>query len=307
MNLDKKIIYISDNDLDGVVSALFLYDTYKNGEVNLSETRNLDNELIGIINGKKFDKVYITDTHPKKQETIDYIENLIKNGTEVVLIDHHDTAKALNEKEWATVVSEKNGVKQCGATLVLDYLEEQGFNVDKYRKLSLITRAYDTWDLSDDNYRNGDILSKLFTIKDKYEIFDKLKKYLNTGILITDEDKTSYDVIKSIQQKYIDSIIDKAYITNWKGYKIGITTSNMFGLQYIVLEELMKKDNSLDFCINVDTSSKIVSFKTLNNTQKYINVGNIAKLNGGGGQEIIGGFHLNMDFIFELVLDNIKF
>lgn len=307
MNLDKKIIYISDNDLDGVVSALFLYDTYKNGEVNLSETRNLDNELIGIINGRKFDRVYITDTHPKKQETIDYIENLIKNGTEVVLIDHHDTAKALNEKEWATVVSEKNGVKQCGATLVLDYLEEQGFNVDKYRKLSLITRAYDTWDLSDDNYRNGDILSKLFTIKDKYEIFDKLKKYLNTGILITDEDKTSYDVIKSIQQKYIDSIIDKAYITNWKGYKIGITTSNMFGLQYIVLEELMKKDNSLDFCINVDTSSKIVSFKTLNNTQKYINVGNIAKLNGGGGQEIIGGFHLNMDFIFELVLDNIKF
>lgn len=305
--MDKKIIYISDNDLDGVVSALFLYDTYKNGEVNLSETRNLDNELIGIINGRKFDKVYITDTHPKKQETIDYIENLIKNGTEVVLIDHHDTAKALNEKEWATVVSEKNGVKQCGATLVLDYLEEQGFNVDKYRKLSLITRAYDTWDLSDDNYRNGDILSKLFTIKDKYEIFDKLKKYLNTGILITDEDKTSYDVIKSIQQKYIDSIIDKAYITNWKGYKIGITTSNMFGLQYIVLEELMKKDNSLDFCINVDTSSKIVSFKTLNNTQKYINVGNIAKLNGGGGQEIIGGFHLNMDFIFELVLDNIKF
>lgn len=304
--MNKQILYISDNDLDGVVSALFLYDAYKGGEINLSKTRNLDNELIKIIKDRKFDTIYITDTYPKKQKTINYIDTLIKNGSKVVLLDHHNTALFLNKKQWATVISEKNGIKECGATLVLKYLKKQGFNIDKYVELALITRAYDTWDLSNAKYKKGDILSKLFTIKDRYEIFDKLKTYLKTGILITKYDIDSYKVIKDIQQKYINSIVDKAYITNLKGHKIGITTSNMFGIQYVVLENLMEKDKSLDFCINIDSLSNIISFKTINK-KGCLDMGHIAKLNGGGGQKLIAGYHLNLVPLLDNILKTIKF
>jgi len=328
---NKMVSHFSHNDMDGYapkvlseLSSLHISEfkpcSYDNFEKELDERisfyENHDNlRDFGLL---------ITDIAPTSKEIVERLAALHKNGLAIVLLDHHDTARWIEEEnpEWAFIQTSLDGFLTCGTELYHMYLVEKELLEDSSKIGEFVehVRAYDTWDWS----RNGNVFAKelnslLYTLGPVQWLEFQLDKLLNGhhkdsfGFNPTEE--ILVDIESKSEAAYIRSRSNKVEEQVWKigndEYKVGV----VFGERYhsTLGNELHEANLHLDFMAMIDMNGKKVSLRT---KHEHVHVGEIAKAIGtGGGHQKAAGFQLLgpvaatvlMGTLHEIEADNKRF
>ena len=194
-------------DLDGISPVIlmnlldidFEYELFEIGEINEFIKERIDSDYFD-----KYDDIYITDLSVSKDIVLKILSSKYKYKFK--LFDHHKSAEWLNEYEFATVMEEVNGFKECGTTLFYQYLIKT-FDNDILKKENVVTyiecvREEDTWqftELKDDADNINNLLG--FYGNDEFiELYtDKLKN--NSKLYF---DKYELKIINALNRKKQD-------------------------------------------------------------------------------------------------------
>ena len=108
------------------------------------------------------DSIIIGDISVDK-DTAKLLNTAYNSGVRIKLYDHHSPAKFLNEYEWATVETERNGQPICGTKLLFEdpmmYLLQNPLSY-----FVETVNSWDTWTWKKDDNRIACHLNSLFTI-----------------------------------------------------------------------------------------------------------------------------------------------
>ena len=110
-------------DPDGITPIILLNLLNEEFEYELFEVKELSNFIEVRIDTDYFDKyedIFIVDLGITKECADKIVNSKYKNKFK--LFDHHESNKCLNEYEFAKVVVEVNGFKECGTTIFFNYL-----------------------------------------------------------------------------------------------------------------------------------------------------------------------------------------
>lgn len=303
------VVLLSHNDLDGVGSTLISSYVLRKSGLNIVDIKNVGNHEVddtiltaineAILTGNEV-SILVTDITPS-ETTAELIDLILKQYPNVKLkvLDHHKHALPLNKYDWAEIVVERDGVPTSGTSLLVDFLFEQGYELDyKTYELAETVRLYDTWDWT----RRGVGYPKrlndlLYLIGHK-----KFVALLGESLELQVDDKlypSEYDLLLDVEGERVVRYIDKKY------KEISIATYN-FGLdgQYYVAgfviaeqyfselgNELANKLPEVDLIVILDVAHRKASLRTNGD----VDVSVIAKAKGGGGHPKAAGYPLTDD------------
>jgi len=136
--LDARVLSISHNDMDGVVSQIILGHVYKNIKYIHTSFYKIDDILLSL-DYNLYDVVFVTDIHTDNEENLNLSDK-------IVLIDHHKSAQSYhNIEKNRFVISDKN---VCAAVLVKMFVEKMyNIKLDSLKSLVYLTNDYDVWNL----------------------------------------------------------------------------------------------------------------------------------------------------------------
>ncbi|MFJ8247250.1 DHH family phosphoesterase [Peribacillus asahii] len=310
---DAKVKVFSHNDLDGVGCGIVAKLAFKDADVTYCGYDNINQEVADFINGEDylfFDQIFITDISVNKD-----VEELINETPELVwkikLLDHHATAKHLNENDWAFVSPIGRYGKNSGTNMLYDYLKMAGFFTrDLYRDALEVfvekVRRYDSWewkevynDIEALNLNNLFFLYGLKWFESKY-----LSRIANISTCII-KNGTWIDLFNQADKVVLDVDYEKkiAYINRKEKQMItgamirGKTVGFVFAEQYIseLGNELCERHPELDFVAIIDLGSKRVSYRTVKDD---IDLGkDIASHFGGGGHPKASGSQIDINIV----------
>lgn len=313
------VIGIGHNDLDGEESVKLtpkylkkIYDLPIAGLFNVGN-HEVDNTILEVLPTlTKETLLVITDVSPS-EKVAEAIEEKFADGYLILLFDHHKTALALNQYEWATVmVSDEQGVLECGASLYFKFLLEQlpPRNEEETRYVKLLAelielvRAYDTWDWFNVEPKNmiAKHINTLYYKKGAKEygqwIQNRFDEILNAGEDAFSLDELSEYIISSEEarfERYTKKKTKAMQIRSYKDLKFGLVTVEDFHSE--LGNVLALNHPELDFIALVDMDAKSadnpfekVSLRTAKDT---LDVSAIAKSYGGGGHPKAAGFLLS--------------
>lgn len=274
-------------DLDGITPIILLNLLNEKFDYELFEVNELSEFILNKIDNdyfEKYDQIYVTDLGITK-ECADKIVNS-KYKSKFKLFDHHESHYYLNEYDFAKVLEEHNGFKECGTTLFYNYLLKEYSN-DILKKSSVLefielVRENDTWqftELKEEAFNLNNLFSFYGrdTFIENYSQFlkDNQKFYFN---------KTELTILESLniqKHDYIESMRDKVIIKNIKGYNIGFIFAERYRSELgNYLAEVYY--DTVDFIAIINMSSHI-SFRGKKN---YKPVNKFAEIYGGGGHPL---------------------
>jgi len=216
------------------------------------------------------------------------------------LLDHHPTALFLNDYDFCDVSVEINDEKTCGTSMFFNYLEERfiglndvlgyTFDIESIFEYTEMVRKYDTWLWST---KYDDIiprdLNNLFYLygKDRFikQTVEKLKDA--KSFVFTPSDILLLDIDNEKKQNYIIKKNKEIIIKNIQGYKAGVVFAEQYTSE--LGNELAKMNSELDFIVIV--SDKTISYRGVRDN---INLGEIAKIYGGGGHPRASGSQISI-------------
>ena len=309
-----KILLLTHTDLDGAGSAILLCSIFSNVIVKHCSNATMSEDIRSAVidNEDNFDFVYACDISCTK-EVADMIDST-PNHVPFVLLDHHTSALALNEFDWAIIepnmvedsfrVEYYNGLSglSSGTALMFDYLDYMGFtpmieNIELCKELVFNISAYDTWDwkkvLKTDRPAELNKLFILYGINLFEEIFiERLSK--NGTTLFNDMD----NVLFKIENQKIAAYIERKKKVFSEG-KISLKDGKTYDIAYCYAAEYIadvfaalqeEKPNKDFYIINTGTG---LSFRSVDVTRA--NVCSIATLYGGGGHPEAAGVSISFD------------
>jgi len=194
--LNAKIMSISHNDLDGVGAQILLGGVFKNIEYINSSYHSIDKDLMNL-DPNDYDYIFITDISPSMEEILDRFDNAI-------LIDHHQTAKYLNNPKKHRFVNTKySGTYLTNHFLSKMYGDEK---VERFSKLVKLINDYDMWILK---YKGSKALNDLFSLYND-EKFRERFRHGKLKLTVTEK-----DYLNNIQKKF-DKIYDELIIEEFE-------------------------------------------------------------------------------------------
>jgi oligoribonuclease NrnB/cAMP/cGMP phosphodiesterase (DHH superfamily) len=306
----KNVYHISDNDWDGVsalyVSELAFGETVKTVASNV---RKIDEVVQKYVENKwnKDTLLLITDLSIESKELADVIDQKVREGYSMLLIDHHPTAFWLNEYSWATVTNVDNGVKTCATTMLYDYLVKNGYLsktaiVNDYVEL---VRQYDTWDWwyvgvevngeMQPNYRSKKINDLLWIIGRKSFGDRVLSALKSDGDVFNLTEREEY--LLEVEQYRIDEYIKKKkaemklapFSFEGREYQMAVMVADKYVSE--LGNVICKEREDIDFAVMIDIGKLKISFRA---TKEDVNTGLIAKSFGGGGHAPASGCDLDV-------------
>jgi uncharacterized protein len=300
-------------DLDGVGCAIVFRSLFPDSEGHIIDVSyynydKIDSKVQNFVNSKAskdYDYIFITDISVNEETAVilEDVHNSLQ-GPFVQLLDHHDTAKSLNEYDWAYVDSQLWGVpghKSSGTSLVIDFFERQrpGFQREISHGLAHFAetvRKYDTWEWTT---HYNEILPK--ELNDYLYMVgrEEFAQLMLATIPSNEKDKEVYFDVKARalldqKQKEIKAYIEKKD----KQIDIRETKHGLMGLVFAeqhvseLGNELCKKHEDLAFVTIVDVGERKVSFRTIRDD---IHLGEMAKELGGGGHPKAAGAEFSED------------
>lgn len=323
---DKDVRHFSHNDSDGYgpgiagrfskVNTLdFIPCSYANFEVKLLEWIGLYEEF-QVLEGHA---ILITDIAPKSHDIINRLNNLHTRGLTLVLLDHHDTARFIEDAypEWAFVESHLEGKKTCGTELYHLYLKEKDLYspemaasgyLDNFVEL---IRAYDTWDWTITGNVTAKNLNNLLYVfgPNKFmdiqveKILENYAKEYVTEYTFTELEHYLITIDNKAEQKYIQGRAKNLAVREWhvngEKFKVGVVYADQF--HSVLGNELHKLNPELDFVALYDMNGAKVSLRSIHD---HVHLGHIAKAihPDGGGHPPSAGFPFN----FEESLDKME-
>jgi len=280
-------------DLDGITPIILMNLIKEDFDYELFEVRELSSfieERIASDYFDKYDSIYITDLGITKECAESIINSKYKNKFK--LFDHHESHYFLNDYEFATVMEDIDGFKECGTTIFYKYLVNN-YNNPILNKNSVINfvelvRENDTWQFTDLKEDAMD-LNALFNFygRDTYitTYTDFLKN--NDNFYFS---KTELIILESLNRQkneYIENMKDKVIFKNINGYNVGIVFAEKYRSQlgnYIA--EIYKDKIDMVCIINLARSISLRGIKEEKPVNKF------AEIYGGGGHPFAAGMPL---------------
>lgn len=311
--IKERIRIFTHTDLDGVGSVVLMNALSTKTEcINYTSHnyQNIDKSIIDFYESDEYleyDKVYITDISVREEKAIKAIIEMRKS-IEVLLFDHHETAKELNKYDWATVIPNNTQEKDtCGTELFYRYLLELYKNDDyisgilnnmatiKYVEL---TRSYDTWDWAATNNEEANDLNKLFSINKKYEFIDEMSSIIKYNKdIFSVESESMLKAYENIYQKYAYRKLKEVKHCHINGEVAGVVFAEDY--QSALAHDMLDKIQIIDVAVLVNPSTGQVSFRS---REGGPNVRVIAEERNGGGHTNASGCYLGDKFVEKLEL-----
>ena len=274
-------------DLDGITPIILLNLLNEKFDYELFEVNELSEFILNKIDNDYFDKydqIYVTDLGITKK-CADRIVNS-KYNSKFKLFDHHESHDYLNIYDFAKVVEEHNGFKECGTTLFYDYLLKEYVN-DILKQNSVLefvelVRENDTWqytELKEEAFN----LNNLFSFYGRDVFIENYSQFLkdNQKFYFNKIELTILESLNRQKQDYIEAMRDKVIIKNIKGYNIGFVFAERYRSELgNYLAEVYY--DTVDFIAIINMSSHI-SFRGKKN---YKPVNKFAEIYGGGGHPL---------------------
>lgn len=298
-------LLLTHTDPDGITPVILLNLLKEEFEYKTFEPTEISNFILEKIDTNYFDNyknIFIVDLGVNK-DCADKI-NKSKYEDKFRLLDHHESNMFLNEYEFASVVDEVNGFKECGTTLFYNYL------IDNYKnpilsKRSVINfvelvRENDTWqftDLEEDAHN----LSALFSFYGEDEYINVYTNFLNAN----DEfyfNKHELIILKSLnrqKEEYLEDKKNKIIFREISGYKLGIVFAERYrSVLGNYLARIYKDEVDLICIINLNEHISLRGIK------EYKPVNKFAEIYGGGGHVLAAGMPFKED-LKEKIIDYI--
>lgn len=273
----KKVLF-THTDMDGVGCAVLLSKAFPDIEIYFIDYAEV-NEVIGdyLINHRTNDyEIWITDM----SVDADMAEILNSRG-KVNLIDHHATAKWLQEKyNWAYVdVS-------YSATMHVYNLLSTIIELGDYKAFAELVDNYDTWGYGTHPTDEAQSLNKLLQVMGKYRWLNRFNKVSSVKMSTVENVLIELDIEK--EQKYIqDSVRVAVTMTDPQGYTYALLSADQYISQ--VGNYLIDNYPQLEYVILLDMRLNKASLRGRGN----VDLGKMAKLLGGGGHKRAAGFPMD--------------
>lgn len=323
----EQIHLITHTDLDGVGPSIVLRAFGITHSPYYVETRKVD-EVVQerLLELNDHELLIITDLSVN-EETADMIEkvNHKPDGRFVVLLDHHASAVALNNFEWATVLPAVNDIKMSATTLMFKALKEADYEIspifhsldeeideieqipeysiiekemffDRLAHLVEDIRLYDTWDWNVLSIQEAADLNTIFYARRRHEFIHARLDYLLNGQLFTPEDTAYLEFSKDELRKILKKKSKQMIIVpqfKLKGHdtpiNIGVVETDSF---YSELGNHLaeKYVEEIDAVFIISLVKNRVSLRSIGDK---VNLSEIAKAYNGGGHPNASGCDLS--------------
>lgn len=314
-NINDRILLLTHNDMDAAGAEIVARKVFKNLTVKNCSNNTMSSDIVTAVfenlAEKRYDTIIICDISCNEDDAILIDDNL--RNTNLILLDHHDTALHLNKYSWAIVQSkiiedsfrassylDISDAHSSGTSLLYDFCDY--FNMlgeyDNNCMLQLIVNTiatYDTWDWV--NFKSEHYI-KLSKVCDIYGIKRFIKVYSDK---IDDENSVLIDnteeLLLEIEQDKIDDFrknIKKSFIEaelelNDKTYSIVMCFTGKYLDEAFDVMKTEHPGRDL-YIINYGTG---ISLRT---SDIDFHVGNFAKkhFEGGGGHAGAAGFRIDL-------------
>lgn len=173
------------NDLDGVGCGIVARCAFGDkAEVRYNSVGGLNLQVERFLEkARKKSYLFITDLSVNEANERG-LDEYVKSGGKVKLIDHHKTALHFNEYSWGMVqVQYDNGKLASATSLFYEYLIQNGLlkptkALDDFVEL---VRLYDTWEWEQNGQLQAKRLNDLFYMVSIEEFEEKMVERLHSG------------------------------------------------------------------------------------------------------------------------------
>lgn len=307
-------ILFTHNDLDGagsaVVYSLANHYHFKNGNAKIIYSSNNDIDFkvddainAGIINSNT--EIIFADICPTKS----FLEKMSKKFTDVTVIDHHVSNTYAMDifPKSKVVVTNKNGLPECGANLLYGYylcMDIEGFYVSSpafiyFQHFVETVRSYDTYEWKSTNNILAKKLQMLFRLLKMEEFVIRMNDRFSNPVGVDEFLITNNAFISIEENKLLDVMINNEIaeinrispddIIDYK-LKDGLTAAVFYAPSGINISELsyrfLTRYRQYDVFIGLDLSHSTISIRSISDN---IDVSKYALELGGGGHQKASG------------------
>lgn len=208
--MNKKHLVLTHADLDGVVSAINVYNMISSKSYNfqyiVTGYNSLDKKLKNL-NREEYDILWITDLNLSK-DNIKYLPT----DKHIIWIDHHsyeydvyEATKHLNIK----IIHKKD---DSSSMISFEYINEHYKLSNNVYNLSLYADTYDTWKLTSKIWKQAYALNDLFW----HYGYEKFFVNFRNGLYFKNEDLSAIEDVNKQRNEYIKDTLEKYIIFNEK-------------------------------------------------------------------------------------------
>ncbi len=284
------------NDLDGVgcgIIAKLAFDG--NVEIRYNSVMGLDFQVSRFLEKpKRDDQLFITDLSVSEANEKG-LNDYVKSGGMVTLIDHHKTALHFNDYSWGNVQVEYDDGRLASATsLFYEHLKDNGLitPTNTIEEFVELVRQYDTWEWDQNENLTAKRLNDLFFLLsiDEFEerMVERVKK--NDGFAFDDFEEKMLALEEEKIQRYVRKKKREMVQTFIDDYCVGIVHAESYHSE--LGNELGKESPHLDYIAIVSVGGKRMSLRTIHD---HIDVSEIAGTYGGGGHAKASGCSLTTE------------
>lgn len=302
---------VTDTDLDGKGPTIILEHVAEQIPYNVSRdymyyyNAYAINDNLGKVLDllTKQDILIITDVSCNEELAV-RIDDMVKEGYVIQLLDHHASALWMNKYDWAHVVIEKDGILTCGTELFYDFI--QSFNIQTtpfIKEVVEYIRLYDTWDWF--NKKSEQIeakqLNDLFSIYKGNFFADwllnlaKIQEHFAFDETATNRLAIEEEIIQEAFKDANKNLYKKKVVINGQSYQVGVSYINFKGSYASEIGNRLNTENKeLDFIVLITVNSKRISMRSIH---KHIHLDEICGLFGGGGHPPASGCSLTKELL----------
>jgi uncharacterized protein len=284
------------NDLDGVGCGIVAKLAFNgNVEIRYNSVMGLDFQIARFLEKpKKDDYIFITDlsVNEKNEKGLD---EFVKNGGKVQLLDHHKTALHFNEYSWGKVkVHYDDGRLVAATSLFYEYLKEEGIIKPTHalEQFVELVRQYDTWEWDQNNNLEAKQLNDLFFMLSIDEFEERMVERLKTSqtFSFNEFEEKMLELESEKIQRYVRKKKRELVQTFICGFCTGVVHAESYHSE--LGNELGKENPHLDYIAIVSVGGKRMSLRTIHD---HIDVSEIAGIYGGGGHAKAAGCSLTAE------------
>ncbi|MDT8862445.1 oligoribonuclease [Alkalihalobacillus sp. MEB130] len=281
------------NDLDGVgcgILARLAFGT--DVDVRYNSVQGLDFQIERFLEQNRIDDVLLITDLSVHSENEKKIEEFVKKGGSVTMLDHHKTALHFNDYSWASVTVQYDDGRLAAATsLLYDYLRKQGLleassSLDDFVEL---VRLWDTWEWEKHEVIKAKRLNDLFFMLSIDEFEERMVKRLqeNESFEFDEFEEKILDMEETKIERYIRRKRRELIQTFIGPYCTGIVHAESYHSE--LGNELGKDCPHLDYIAILNAGGKKISFRTIHD---HVDVSEVANQFGGGGHAKASGCSL---------------
>lgn len=274
-HVEKRILF-THTDLDGVGCAVIYSKCFPNTDVFFCDYQEVNEIIMDVLTKTPADVPIMISDLSVDEDTAAYLD--MRGNVE--LIDHHGTAKWLQDKyPWALV-----DTSWCGTKLMYQVMSRT-FMIKDYEPFVELVDNYDRWGNGNGPTEQAKNLSRLVYIMGQERFFHRWITTSSTTLSPTEEIIITLDLEK--ERRYIEESIPKVVLlTDSNNTPYGLIAAD----QYVSVlgSELLKIITDIEYIVMIDFRNDKASLRGRGN----INLGEFAKQMGGGGHAKAAGFPL---------------